>query len=287
MSASLIVLIPVVLLGVVTALCFVGCGLNTHGNIPPGPYETAIPKTANLVAWWPLGDLQATTLASDEAPKQPPMMAFNGTYVGGVTRQQTGIVPSDLVDTLTKCALFTNGLVQVDFHQELNPGSFTLEAWVKPQWSAGDPQIRAVLVSANSTAGAGFALLATTDNFWQIQVGIGGGNFTPVTATENIPLNSPVAQYLAVTFDSVTQALTLFVGTVEGGFNSFSSTLMNAYVPEDSSSSTSLFIGMGRPDMPGGMFPFNGFIQDVAIYNVALEAGIVQGHFMLGSAPPG
>jgi hypothetical protein len=50
---------------------------------------------------------------------------------------------------------------------------------------------------------------------------------------------------------------------------------------------TSLFIGMGLPETLTGMFPFNGFIQDVAVYNVALDAGTIQAHFTLGSTPPG
>jgi hypothetical protein len=46
---------------------------------------------------------------------------------------------------------------------------------------------------------------------------------------------------------------------------------------------TPLFIGMGRPDLPAGMFPFPGFIQDVAFYGSALSFPILQGHFNAGT----
>jgi hypothetical protein len=288
MSASLIVLIPVVLLGVVTSLCFVGCWLGTHGNVPAGPYETAVSATGNLVAFWQLNDLPQTGSAFDAAPKQPPLVAFNGTVVGNVTQNVTGIIPSDLVDTLATCALFTNGSVQVDFHQELNPATFTLEAWVRPNWTPADPQVqRAVLVSANSV-GAGYGLFATPDNFWEAQIGTGGGNFLSVKATQSIFLNlpnPPFSQYLAVTFDGT--MLTLFVGVVGVPLvAAFQGTTAN-FVREQPMNATSLFIGMGLPETLTGMFPFNGFIQDVAVYNVALDAGTIQAHFTLGSTPPG
>jgi hypothetical protein len=47
-------------------------------------------------------------------------------------------------------------------------------------------------------------------------------------------------------------------------------------------SETPLFIGMGRPDLSTGRFPFNGRIQNVAYYGVALDAPTIQSHFALG-----
>jgi hypothetical protein len=277
-----------VLVGLVGALCFVGCVLPTAGlPYPQGPYQGPIlTNDPQLVAFWPLSDEPPPTTAFASPPQ------FNGQYAAGPNGGslpvvgQPGIVLGDIPDgasTPNTCALFSNGLVSVDFSPALNQASFTLEAWVQPNWIASDIKPgRAVLVSANTAAAAGFALQATQDNFWQIQIGTGAGGFFPVTATDPIPLNPPVTQYLAATFDNLTQKLTLFVGTVGGTFTSVQGTPPNNFVPESSSSATKLFIGMGRPDM-GGMFPFEGFIQDVAIYNTAIEGQLLQERFNTGA----
>lgn len=300
MSASLIILIPVVLLGLVTALCFVGCGLNTHGfGANFGPYQNAVFNYKNVIACWPLNDtVQNLPTATNIVNAQ-----FNGTYPGtpmgpnSFMLQQQGIVFGDVNNGLTPCAFFNGSFVTVDFHPELNPAAFTLEAWVKPNWTAADPQVvRAVVVSLNP-AGAGYSLFATTDNFWEAQIGTGSGNFVSVKFDTGIALNA--VNYLAMTFDGM--LLTLFVGTVfgtvggmvSGSLNSKSSPPIMAptkFVPEQAtapSTATQLFIGMGRPDIVGGMFPFDGSIQDVAFYSPPLSGTDVQNNFNLGSTPPG
>lgn len=307
MSASSIVLIPVVLLGLVTTLCFVGCVLNTHGTGPNlGAYENGVYYNNKSIAFWPLNDSAALlpTAASIINPQ------FNGTYPdtpmgpNSFMIQQQGIVFGDVNNGLTPCAFFNGSFVTVDFHQELNPATFTLEAWVKPNWTAADPPAqRVVVASANVSVGAGYALFATADNFWQVQIGIGSGNFLSVKFDQAIALNAdrtmnPV-NYLAVTFDGM--VLTLFVGTVVGTVGgTVTATLASKsspplvpptqFLPEQSmapSTATPLFIGMGRPDTMGGMFPFNGWIQDVAFYSPQLSATDVQNNFNLGSTPPG
>jgi len=315
MSASLMILIPLVLVGLVAALCFVGCGFPVSGlpggPFQPGQYLTAIEQTGGIEALWPLNDqpLGNTTIvpdAADIAPKPKGVAPFNGNYEGTLNTSfelnQNSIVPGDNSSDPV-CVSFngTNGFVSVPFHQGLNAGTFTLEAWVQPNWTPANPQvIRAVLASANVAAGAGYALFANPDTstsnyFWQIQIGTGGGAFFSVQATQPIALpvgsQNPV-NYLAVTFDGMT--LTLFVGTAAGGLVPFASpsNMPINYVQEQQqppapqqSTATPLFIGMGRPDTPGGMFPFNGFMQDVAIYDVALDMGTIMMHFNLGITP--
>ena len=40
---------------------------------------------------------------------------------------------------------------------------------------------------------------------------------------------------------------------------------------------------MGRPDEIPPMYPFNGWIQDVAFYNTVLDDTTIQTHYMNGS----
>lgn len=299
MSASLMVLIPIVLVGLVGTLCFVGCVFPTSGlPFPQGPYQGAIINNdPNCVGFWPLNEESAAQGALDAISNPGP---FNGSYLAGPmggsipSPGQPGIVPGDVPDgasTPNTCASFTNGMVSVGFAQALNPSSFTLECWVQPNWTSGDPQAtRAVLASANLAAGTGYALFATLDNstmqfFWEIQIGMGGnGNFFPLRSAQPIALN--LVNYLAVTFDFNSNTLKLFVGTVNAG--GAGGTLAppvsippnGTFAPE---TAASLFIGMGRPDA-GGMFPFNGTIQDVAIYKAALDGPTtITDHFNTGA----
>jgi hypothetical protein len=295
MSTSLIVLIPVVLLGLVTVLCFIGCVLNTHGlGQGYGPYQDAIRKNSSLVAFWPLDDQQSPDVsqpeAADIAPKPAPLNPFTGLYTGpdgSFALNQMGIVPGDAQNGLTPCAFFNGGFVTVGFQQALNPATFTLECWVSPAPTIAGVQ-SVVVASANTdlsatpTANAGYALAATPDGAWAAEIGLGQTFFT-VSSTS--PILPGISTYLAMTFDGTT--LTLFVGTVGGTLVSFSGTPGAGFLPEGAATATPLFIGMGRPDMMSGMFPFDGFIQDVAFYSPALGNTDVQNNFQLGSIPPG
>lgn len=298
MSASLIVLIPLVLLGLVGALCFVGCILQTGGiHVPPGPlgpYEgDTVLTESSVVALWPLNDATGSTKAADIGPNK-----FDGDYVGteggNFALQQPGLVPQDIINgAQTKCAYFSGGSVQVGFQQALNPGSFTIEAWVKPNWTAADPSIsRVVAASVNVAAGAGYVLFASPDNFWEVQIGIGSGNLVSVKSDQGVVLpdvNVFNVAYLAVTFDSISGVLTLYVGPFDRPLIQKAAPPLTppaSFLPEQSkppSTATSLFIGLGRPDVEGGMFPFLGNIQDVAVYGKALDFDTLKKHFNAGT----
>lgn len=293
MSASLIVLIPLMLLGVVGALCFVGCVLNTHGYGPNlSAYESAVFNNKNLIALWPLNDT-AESLPTAACINNA---QFNGSYPGGPMGpnsfmiQQPGIVFGDVNNGLVPCASFNGGFVTVGFQQALNPAAFTLEAWVKPADAPAGVQ-RVVVASgktdqsANPTANAGYAL-AMASGVWVAEIGTGQTFFT-VSSTD--PIVPGVITYLAMTFDGT--KLSLFVGTVGpaggGNFAPFSGTPPASFMAEAPATATPLFIAMGRPDMTGGMFPFNGSIQDVALYSPPLSDTDVQNNFNLGNTPPG
>jgi hypothetical protein len=86
MSASLMILIPVILLGIVGMLCFAGCilpteGLPNDGGEPPPPKPfteysgmTVLP-TNSLMAYWPLNETKDTAAAVDRKS------ASNGKYI--------------------------------------------------------------------------------------------------------------------------------------------------------------------------------------------------------------
>jgi hypothetical protein len=330
MSASLIVLIPIVLLGVVTALCFVGCGLSTHG-LPPDftTYsDTTVLGNVNNVAYWRLNETADTDPAADSKgannggyidPTTTPVPAFypwpafsipdppnpdelSAAGQGTLKLGQPGIVNGDFVQpantTRATCMVVDGAFVAVPFNAAINPATFTLEAWVRVDWTSSDPlAFRAVVDCRSDNPGQGFALYAAPDSdqsgnyHWQAFVGNGGSDptaFTTVTSNDPpIALNNPdgggaTTFYLAVTFDG--QTLLIFVNGDES-----SKTNPATYVPNVSQP---LWIGAGapfvaqRPQPPGTvaspLFPWVGAIQDVAIYNVDLGGDVIIRHFHNG-----
>jgi hypothetical protein len=333
MSASLIVLIPIVLLGVVTALCFVGCVLNTHG-LPPSftAYSsTTVLGNVNNVAFWPLNETADSQPAHDlkggnngkyidpntapsgfypwppfSIPDPPNPDIVSAAGQGTITFGLAGIVTGDFGvqgTSQTTCIVVEGAVVPVK--PVINPTSFTLEAWVRVDWSSTDPlAFRAVVDCRNDNPGQGFALLAAPDTdqsgnyHWQAFVGNGGSDpnsFTTVTSADPpIALSTNVETggttfYLAVTFDAGTNILLLFVNGQEVG-----KTTPATYVPN---ASQPLWIGAGAPFVqqrgspppppPGTpaspLFPWVGVIQDVAIYNIALNGDVIATHFDNGN----
>jgi|HubBroStandDraft_6_1064221.scaffolds.fasta_scaffold101827_3 hypothetical protein len=326
MSASLIVLIPIVLLGVVTALCFVGCVLHTYG-LPPsftGYSSTTVLGNVNDVAFWPLNE------TADSQPAHDLKGGNNGKYIdpntapsgfypwpafpapqsaagqGTLTLPQPGIVTGDFGQqgtAQTTCIVVNGAFVAVPFNPVINPTSFTLECWVRVDWMSTDPlAARAVVDCRNDNPGQGFALFAVPDadqsgNYhWQALIGNGGSDpnsFTTVTSSDPpIALSTNIETggttfYLAVTFDAPSQTLILAVNGQEVG-----KTTPATYVPN---ASQPLWIGAGAPfipqrspqTMPGTLasplFPWVGAIQDVAIYNVALNGDVIATHFDNGN----
>jgi hypothetical protein len=306
MSASSIVLVPLVLLGVVTTLCFVGCAFQT-GGLPMVVFTDYRPVTvlgnANLVAFWPLDDAVNSAKAAElksglvgdyvdatTNPGQfpdPAVPNISAPAPGNLAWAQPGIVAGDCIggdpNNRTTCIAVNGGYVSVPQHAELNPPSFTVEAWVRVDWNNTDPvnfppAYRAVVDSRGFAPGnaTGFALFATPDNHWAVAVGGGAAGQTIVTG-EAVSFN--MTSYVAATYDGASQTLTLFVD----GIRSSPAMAGVPYVPNTTSP---LFIGSGAPSSPlrpqppavpvdqtAPLLPFLGEIEDVAIYNIALTGG--------------
>jgi hypothetical protein len=321
MSTSLIVLIPLVLLGVVTALCFVGCALQTI-SLPPDftTYsDTTVLGNPNNVAYWPLWEKMDTVKAVDrkggsdgnyiDPATTPAFYPWPAASVGGApsaagqgTLQlgQPGIVIGDFVQPantpLATCIIVDGAFVNVPFNAAINPTkAFTLEAWVQVGWFDTDPfAFRAVMDCRNESPGQGFALYAapaigqSSDYHWQAFIGNGGagGSFTTVTSADPIALMNaePGPVYLAVTFDG--QTLLLFVNGVESAKISPATYVANTSQPLWIGAGASFLPRRTQMQMPGTLsspvFPWVGAIQDVALYNTALGGDVILTHFHNG-----
>jgi hypothetical protein len=205
-------------------------------------------------------------------------------------------LPIGTGDTVPPGCMVVNGaLVEVPWNDKFIPKqSFTVEAWVRPDWSISDPKAdRFVLDVRDFNPGTGFAFFAQADlnqpgvYNWVALIGNGGmgaDGFTPVTGG-GVKLGSggtpAAAVYLALTYDAPNQTLTFFVdGGVDGAGVQVTSV---PYVP---TTTQPLWIGAGAPyvdrrPQPDGtigspLFPFVGAIQDVAIWRDALKVVDIQ-----------
>lgn len=343
MSTSLIVLIPVVMLGIVGMLCFVGCTLDVSGlpNTPVTNYsDGTVLLNKDCMGYWPLSETSDTVKAAELvhglvgtyidqntaiAPLPTPYPWLEFTVMspppipdvksaaagnagnGAITLGAPSIVKGDKDkpqdDPASPACMVVNGcFVHIPFDAKFTPqGSFTVEAWVRPDWDASMNTTHAhrfVLDCRALNPDTGFALFAKAEDGqpgvyrWAGQIGNGGMSIDGLTtvptieSTITLTTGTPVDPvYLAMTFDTATLKLTLFVnGEQQGQVDA------PMYVPNGTQP---LWIGAGAPfvaprPQPDGvvsspLFPFVGAIQDVAIYGVALDAGEIGTHFRHGS----
>ena len=336
MSASLLVLLPVILLGIVAMFCFAGCGFSPSGALPV--YSTYSDDTVlgnpSVVGYWPLSETADNLPAVDRTANPD-----NGQYIdpantpaiypwpastlanppgpdvqsaaapGSIAFAQPGIVAGDAVqpgndaNIVTPCLVVNGCYVNVPFDAKINPTtSFTIEAWVRVDWTENDASaLRFVLDARDFSPCTGFGLLARADDgqtgvyHWQAIIGNGGSDTAGFTfATSDDPpitlsdpsLPSGITYYLAVTYDGPSQTLILYVDGEQRGPKVTPAT----YV---ANTTQPLWIGAGAPYVPlrpqapgvlaGPLFPFEGAVQDVAIYNTALTSDVILTHYHNGN----
>ena len=218
---------------------------------------------------------------------------------GTIAFQQSGIVAGDIVqppgnpNVKTDCVVVNGGFVSVPIAPKFNLTSFTIEAWVRVDWDKNASQAwRFVLDARDFNPCTGFGILAMADDqqgvyHWQAIVGNGGmaeAGFTFLPSSDPpIILNDPTPEppettyYIALTYDGSLKELILYVsGQPRGTLKPVN------YV---ANTTQALLIGAGSPLVPPGpeptgvpLFPFDGAIQDVAVYKAALGANDILQH---------
>jgi hypothetical protein len=331
-------MLPAILLGIVFVFCFAGCVLHTGGIPGVTQYSSQdVLNTASIVAYWPLNDTKPNgepefavdavapaangtyTDANNTPPPFFPLLPFNVAIMPNVDVQsaiapgnlafgQAGIVPGDdkVVNdptTPTDCVVVNGGFVSVAVpvpanKNKFNLASFTIEAWVRVDWTSSDPQaLRFVLDSRDFTPCTGFGIFATWDNQtsayrWQAITGNGGmpgpGKGFDFLSTGDPPIVVQPSElaartYLALTYDGATKQAILYVDGIQRAASMIGQT---NFVPN---TTQPLLIGAGYPFIPPGpqmpgvpLFPFNGAIQDVAVYGAALDSGVINQHHLDG-----
>src|SRR5580704_16006032 len=334
MSTTLFFLIPIGMLAVVWSVCFVGCVLQTHGLAQP--YSNNILAEPSLIAYWPLSDFPNSQLPAGAPALPPPPQGstgvgiaadlsgknHNGSYINppaympGATipqigtnptlnLQQASIVPGDAFAPGSKnlpfCVDFEGGYVSIPWAAN-SPSltDFTLEAWIKPKWNVTG--FVWVVFSATTNSGTGFTLDINDQNQWQFT--IGNGTASMVVNTMVPAAVDGALTYVAVTFNSATQVLSLWINPASDADSNTpppptaawppDPTTITPYVAIDPTQPVTFFIGAGdnqdaqtpRTQAAGAgapLHPFQGLIQSVALYNTALDPTDLASHFADGA----
>ena len=219
---------------------------------------------------------------------------------------QASIVPGDAFaegsKNLPACVDFEGGYVSIPWAAN-SPAltDFTLEAWVKPRWTVTGFNW---VVFAARTGSTGFSLFINDQNQWQIAIG-NGTALSMVNTMVPAAVNNSLT-YVAVTFKSATQALSLWLNPASEGSDGNtpappptpawppSTSYETTYVAIDSTQPLTFFIGAGdnqnaqtprtQDGGPGApLLPFQGEIQSVALYNTALDPSDLASHFQNGA----
>ncbi len=268
MSHWVLLVTPLVLASLVMLFAFVGCFLDSIGEGGPDTYAGEVTSSQYSVSYWRLGEAARATTAVDNKGNN------DGTYVGGATLGQPGLLVGD-TDTAVQFD-GSSGYVSVPRNDDsLNPFKFTVEALVEV--GGNDGQFRAVVSSRDIGEGAltfGYILYASDQNKWEAWVGDGVTNMWQIASGPDV---TPGKHYLAMTYDG--QTLKLYVDPDS-----------DAPAAEDvlyePNATRELRIGSGANEAEAPLFFFNGVIDEVAVYNIDLDYATIQDHFGLSLTGP-
>ena len=220
--------------------------------------------TASLVAWYPLD-----TDGSDASGN-----GHDGTVVGGtVNFGQAGANGS----TGSSAAFPDNGHIDVPFSAALNPSSFTVTLWANASSTAG---FASPITSRDDVTGVsvwGYILYNNSDGNWDFWTG-GGGPSGSWDRNIGPAVQTTTWTHLAMTYDAGTSTKTLWVD----GAVAATDTGGSQYLPNGTVEMENLHIGAGADD--GNSFFFSGNIDDVTIWNEALDQSAIQS-IMMNSIP--
>jgi Concanavalin A-like lectin/glucanases superfamily len=259
----------------------------------------------------PPGDVAFS--ANNQANQQDPNNPFNGAYfklnpaatdtarhsnqtTGTLTLGTPGIL--DLLPGSTSMQV-EGGFVQVPFSPALNSPAFSFEAWVVPRDEGFDPgqPYYQCLVESTGPAGlgprtSGWGLYIGPQDpgdppfsqyFWQVWMVDSTNSFRQI-AVSTVPVVADRVFYVALTFDPngnpPNLQLFLYAPDTKQDLSLNGVRFLTASVTGfQPNTGGDFFIGTGSNLFPAAgppgqrLYPFNGLIQEVALYNSDLSGG--------------
>jgi hypothetical protein len=272
-------------------------------------YPETIRKEKNLgtasvlISYWRLQQTSQSDPAKDETNKNPGQYKTPTAPLTDLGPERSPAAPGTLAlgkpgnlgfEDSDVCIETNGGYVEVPFDASLNNlASFTLEAIVVPLWSASisaaaPGRYRSVIeFGGKQPKKTGFALYAGPEDFnnpttgqYRWQLGIGSGNAFPRYLGPPVRFNVP--NYLAVSFDGPSKKIQFWLYYEDVDIDNVKQPVINVPLVDLNNVATlPLLIGMGRSistGSPDSRFPFHGKIQEVAIYNAALDENRIIAH---------
>jgi hypothetical protein len=258
MSYWVLLVAPLVLATFVMLFAFVGCQLESVGRGGPRPqtYDEVVLDNEFLVSYWRLGESEGPTAVDSKGGN-------DGTYAGGVTLGQPGALAGS-----TDTAVLLNGVdgrVTTGFNP-FEPGvARTFEGWAKRNSNTSDDALF-----------AGDA--ATSYPVLRCNAGSDDVRFNPDASGAGqdfagaLP-GTGVWFHWALVWEGADLTATLYVDGVKKGTLTFGNGFGGA--PGN--------IELGAEG--GTANPFDGELDEVAVYNGALDSDTIGNHFALGIGP--
>jgi hypothetical protein len=338
MTDWVVVLVPLLVLPIILLFRFVGCGLNTKGDVeiplperpippeaaPVKPVPTQAPSYTDtivaepgVIAYWRLVDDPSNIPADGSPPDAKDEKNFqNGKYItvpgglplvepgaeagsesaaGNFDLYQTSLIANESAST-KQCRSFKGGYVLVDFKAGLYTDEFTIEAWIKPQWTqktdyehtlvgAGGYYVRTPL--DQSPSGHGFRIFADQEDgkdLWRVDLTKNDGS-SAVVDIQPVPIVAHNATtHLAVIVETDTATLqkkvTMFLNSKKFGP---SPPDYDYSIPDGAP----LFIGVKNNEsdpsnQPVPRHPMLSPIQEVVLYEKVLSVADIKKHYDIG-----
>ena len=199
-------------------------------------------------------DESSGTVAQDQRGVNP------GRYRNSPTLAQTGALAGD-PDTAVRLN-GTSQYITVPYSLNLNPHTFSVEAWVYP--TGGNGSYRGVMTSRYYPQG--WVVYAGSGNQWEFWLNNGKGMLELAGGT--VTLNQWA--YVVGTFDGATAKLYVNGVLVKSG-------TVRSYTPQSGYAEA---IGQSEP---GSNFWFPGVVDEPAVYGGALSATQIQNHYSIAT----
>ncbi|YCM42730.1 LamG-like jellyroll fold domain-containing protein [Verrucomicrobiaceae bacterium 227] len=231
------------------------------------PYFTAQFSQADLVAHWPL-DTDANDMTGN---------GFHGAIVSGtINFGQTGANGN----TGSAAAFPDNGHIEIPFDAALNPESFTVSLWVNATATGG--VYRSPLTSRDDAIGSGtygYIIYNNPDGNWDFWTGDGDPGWDGLAGD---PVIVDTWTHLAITYDATSDTKTLWVNGVISATDNTPQSGPTQYAPNGTVETEALHLGSGSDT--GEQYYFEGLIDDVGLWDEALNANVIQSIMLNGIA---
>lgn len=183
-------------------------------------------------------------------------------YVPGIIGEGSAVVVNGV-----------NQLIEIPFSRKLNPASFTVTAWARPD--ALDSDYRAVVSGRQEVPGVGgsqggLIIYATGGDNWEFWTGHSGGWQNSGTVLLPVTVEDEAWTHLAISFEATGQSGENLTGIKRLYINGRLVALNTEglYRPNPVQA---LQIGAGQNETINHDYFFGGAIDDVALYNYALD----------------